>query len=176
MPGIPATIAIATADAFKRIIASTLPAWASPRFHPTRSERESVGRFHFVNHREFMVNEGLSCGNCFPDAAEQRNHTGLVSTDMLYVCVNNARLSMTKQSTSLVSARIDESLKRQFVQSAELNRESPSEALRHAIQNYVREARKAALENSGASIRANASDETDVLNWIAAHSVPDDQN
>lgn len=83
---------------------------------------------------------------------------------------------MTKQSTSLVSARIDESLKRQFVQSAELNRESPSEALRHAIQNYVREARKAALENSGASIRANASDETDVLNWIAAHSVPDDQN
>jgi predicted transcriptional regulator len=81
---------------------------------------------------------------------------------------------MARQSASLISTRVDETLKQQFVRSAEFNHQSPSEALRQAIQTYVRDARKAALERDSAAIRANGEDEADVLNWIAAHSAADD--
>jgi predicted transcriptional regulator len=83
---------------------------------------------------------------------------------------------MARQSASLISTRVDKTLKQQFVQSAEFNHQSPSEALRQAIQSYIRDARKAALERDSEAIRANGEDEADVLNWIAAHSIPDDGN
>lgn len=75
---------------------------------------------------------------------------------------------MAKAAT-LISTRVDESFKEQFIRAAELNRETPSEALRRLAEAYVREARRKRIAQDAAEISANTADEEDVLSWISAH-------
>jgi len=79
---------------------------------------------------------------------------------------------MAKAAT-LISTRVEESFKEQFIRAAELNRETPSEALRRLAEDYVKAARRRRIAEDAAEIRAGE-DEADVLDWIAAHGAPGD--
>ncbi|WP_454851351.1 hypothetical protein [Rhizobium binxianense] len=78
---------------------------------------------------------------------------------------------MAKSATQLISTRIDEHLKEQFVESVRLNQQTPSEVLRRFIEDYVRETERELIRRDAAEIRANKDDEEDVLNWLGTISV-----
>ena len=73
---------------------------------------------------------------------------------------------------SLMSFRIDDALKEQFLKAAHLKEQSQSEAVREALLSYVRRARNEQMKLAAERIRANREDEEDAMRFIAAASLP----
>lgn len=80
---------------------------------------------------------------------------------------------MAKQAGTLVTFRVEDELKEQFVRAAEQNRQSTSQALRDLVTQYVVDARQKEIARQVANINAN-SDEEEAMRFIAALSIDND--
>lgn len=73
---------------------------------------------------------------------------------------------------SLMSFRVDNTLKEQFLEAAHLKEQTQSEAVREALLSYVKRVRNQQMRLAAERIRANREDEDDAMRFIAAVSVP----
>lgn len=80
--------------------------------------------------------------------------------------MSNAKMSF------VTKARIDPDLRDEFARAAESNAQSPSEAMRDAIRLYIRRAKEQRIRDESERIRANETEENDVMMWIAERSAP----
>lgn len=81
---------------------------------------------------------------------------------------------MAKQAGTLVTFRVEDELKEQFVRAAEQNHQSTSQALRDLVTQYVVDARQKEIARQVANINANSDDEEEAMRFIAALSIDTD--
>ncbi|WP_438749881.1 ribbon-helix-helix protein, CopG family [Pararhizobium sp. O133] len=77
---------------------------------------------------------------------------------------------------SLMSLRVDDALKEQFLEAANLNQQSQSEAMREALKVYVQNTRDQKMREAAARIRANVEHEAEIMEWLAEYRVMRDDN
>ncbi|MCL6706821.1 hypothetical protein M8R20_07410 [Pseudomonas sp. R2.Fl] len=75
---------------------------------------------------------------------------------------------MAKDSGALISFRVENDLKEQFVRAAGQNKQSTSRVLRDLVQSYVADERRKEIARQVANINAQKDDEEDVMRFIAA--------
>ena len=80
------------------------------------------------------------------------------------------------KTAAVLSIRLDENVKAEFIQAAESNHRAPNEVLRDLIGDYVKAARLKQLQREAAEINADKAEEEEVMRWIETYSVLDDRD
>ena len=80
------------------------------------------------------------------------------------------------KTAAVLSIRLDETVKAEFIQAAESNHRAPNEVLRDLIGDYVKAERLKQLQREAAEINADKAEEEEVMRWIETYSVLDDRD